>query len=94
MYIGNTNGATVTFVNESDNVTVNYIDFGTFAQGGGRGTLTIKGGMVTVNTSTRFYGGEGTTPNFGMLGRGDIFATMLKCHCALCNFSQDQEIEK
>jgi hypothetical protein len=60
LYLTPTNGTAATFVNESGNVTVNNIDFGTANLTGGTGTLTIKGGTVTVGNDTRFYRGYGT----------------------------------
>ena len=61
MFLAQTNGTAATFVNESGNMTVNNINFGfDYGKGGGTGTLTIKGGTVTVGNDTRFYGGVGT----------------------------------
>ena len=60
MYIGNASGTKATFVNESGNVTVKNINFGTYNAASGTGTLTIKGGTVTVANDAKFLHGEGT----------------------------------
>ena len=60
MYLAETDGTKATFVNKSGNVTVRNINFGTFNAASGTGTLTIKGGTVTVTYDAKFNHGEGT----------------------------------
>ena len=62
MYFCQSNNTAATFVNESGNVTLNDIYFGTYAVAGGTGTLTIKGGTVTLRDGkeTKFQRGVGT----------------------------------
>ena len=62
MYLCQSNNTAATFVNESGNVTLNDINFGTYNVAGGTGTLTIKGGTVTLRDGkeAKFQRGEGT----------------------------------
>ena len=60
MFLAETSDTAATFVNESGNVTVKNINFGTFNAASGTGTLTIKGGTVTVANDAKFLHGEGT----------------------------------
>jgi len=60
MYLAETNDTMATFVNKSGNVTVRNINFGTYNAASGTGTMTIKGGTVTVANDAKFLHGEGT----------------------------------
>ena len=60
LYLAQTNDTMATFVNESGNVTVRNINFGTFNAASGTGTMTIKGGTVTVANDAKFLHGVGT----------------------------------
>ena len=60
MYLAETDATMASFVNESGNVTVNNINFGTFNAASGMGTMTIKGGTVTVANEAKFCHGVGT----------------------------------
>ena len=62
MYLCQSDNTAATFVNESGNVTLNDINFGIYDVAGGTGTLTIKGGTVTLRDGkkTIFAHGEGT----------------------------------
>ena len=60
MYLAQTNDTMATFVNESGNVTVRNINFGTYNAPSGTGTMTIKGGTVTIANDAKFLHGVGT----------------------------------